>query len=225
MTVSDGLMIAAVLLAPFAAVFAQRQVELWRERRGRRLGVFKTLMATRGTPLSPEHVQALNMIDLEFAKPPEQSVLTAWKEYRDHLNSYPRGGEDQKERAVVWSQQTQQLLATLLGHMGKCLRFGFDPVQIKKDVYSPEAHAVAEVELQLLRRFLLEWLGGDRKVLVSVCPQDEEAAKQGEQFLEAILKLLHGQSRIRVQLSPEHATEPGTPPDTAGPGTRERAPA
>lgn len=55
MTISDGLLIVAVLLAPFLAVFAQRQIELWREHRQRKLWVFKTLMATRGRTLSPEH--------------------------------------------------------------------------------------------------------------------------------------------------------------------------
>lgn len=69
MTISDGLMILAVLVAPFLAVFAQKQIELWREQRSRKLWVFKTLMATRGRALSLEHVQALNVIDLEFTKP------------------------------------------------------------------------------------------------------------------------------------------------------------
>ena len=68
MTISDGLMIIAILIAPFLAVFAQRQIDLWREQRQRKLWVFKTLMATRGRTLSPEHVQALNMIELEFKK-------------------------------------------------------------------------------------------------------------------------------------------------------------
>jgi hypothetical protein len=68
MTLSDGLIIIAILIAPFLAVFAQRQIDLWREQRQRKLWVFKTLMATRGRTLSPEHVQALNMIELEFTK-------------------------------------------------------------------------------------------------------------------------------------------------------------
>ena len=87
MTISDVLMIVAVLVAPFLAVFAQKQIELWRERRARKLWVFKTLMATRGRALSVEHVQALNMIDLEFTKASEKEILSAWKLYHDHLNS------------------------------------------------------------------------------------------------------------------------------------------
>lgn len=66
MTISDGLMIIAILIAPFLAVFAQRRIDIWREHRQRKLWVFKTLMATRGRALAPEHVQALNMIELDL---------------------------------------------------------------------------------------------------------------------------------------------------------------
>ncbi len=114
MTISDVLMILAVLITPFLAVFVQKQIELWREQRSRKLWVFKTLMSTRGHVLSIEHVQALNMIDLEFTKSSEKFVISAWKEYHDHLNSYPRDGENQKERTAIWAQRQEELLANLL---------------------------------------------------------------------------------------------------------------
>ena len=67
MTISDWLMIIAVLLAPLIAVQVQKWLEHHRENRERKLRVFKTLMATRAATVSPDHVQALNMIDLEFS--------------------------------------------------------------------------------------------------------------------------------------------------------------
>jgi len=202
MTISDGLIIIAIMIAPFLAVFAQRQIDLWREQRQRKLWVFKTLMATRGRTLSPEHVQALNMIELEFKKSSEKPILLAWKEYHDHLNSYPREGENQKERAALWTQRTDELLATLLIKMGKAFAYDFDTVQIRKGVYSPEGHATTEFELQLLRRFVIEWLAGDRKVSVSIVPKDEEAAKQGQLFMAGISGVFEGQKRIKVELVP-----------------------
>jgi len=210
MTISDALMIIAILIAPFFAVFAQRRIDLWREQRQRKLWVFKTLMATRGRTLSPDHVQALNMIELEFTKPSEKPILSAWKEYHDHLNSYPREGEDQKERAALWTQRTDELLATLLLKMGKAFGYDFDTVQIRKGVYSPEGHATAEFELQILRRFIIEWLAGDRKVSVSIVPKDDEAAKQGQLFMAGISDVLEGQKSIKVELvpHPEHDIEP-----------------
>jgi hypothetical protein len=210
MTISDGFMILAVLIAPFLAVFAQKQIELWRERRARKLLVFKILMATRACVLSPEHVQALNMIELEFNNSSDKAVLNAWKEYHDHLNSYPREGENQKERAVVWNQKTVELLASLLGQMGKSLGYDFDPVQIQKGAYSPEAHITTEFELQLLRRMLVELLAGKGKIPVVIVPKDEEATKQGEKFLEGVLGILEGQRKIRVEVSSEQGKEPTT---------------
>lgn len=208
MTISDGLMIVAVLVAPFLAVFAQKQIELWRERRTRKLWVFKTLMATRGRTLSPEHVQALNMIDLEFTKSPEKRVLTAWKEYHDHLYSYPRQGENQKERAVVWGQRSEELLATLLGQMGATLGYEFDPVQIRKGAYYPEGHATVEIELQHLRKMMLEWLTGERNVSVSLVPKNEEGAKLGEKLLNGVLGVIEGENLIKVEISPQSTVPP-----------------
>jgi hypothetical protein len=207
MTISDGLMIIVVLVAPFLAVFAQRKIELWREGQTRKLWVFKTLMATRGRTVSPEHVQALNMIDLEFTKSSEKEVVIAWKEYLDHLNSYPREGENQTERAVVWGKRSEDLLAKLLGQMSDTLGYKFDPVQIRRAYYSPEGHAAMEYELQLLRRMVLEWLVGDRKVSVSLVPKDDEAAKQGEKFLSGVLGIIEGEKVIKVEVSPKQEAE------------------
>jgi len=202
MTTSDVLLIIAVLVAPFLAVFAQRQIDLWREQRQRKLWVFKTLMATRGQTLSPKHVQALNMIELEFQKPSEKPILEAWKEYHDHLHSYPKEGENQKELAVVWDKESTKFLANLLSEMSKAFSYKFDAVQIKKGAYSPQGHATIEMELQLLRRFALEWFAGDRKVSVSIVPKDDEADKQGQQFMAGISGVIEGQRTIRVELVP-----------------------
>ena len=81
MSIADWLMILAVLLSPVIAVQVQKGIEKWREGRNRKLLIFKTLMATRGSRLSPAYVEALNMIDLEFntKKTKEKKVLNAWK--------------------------------------------------------------------------------------------------------------------------------------------------
>lgn len=215
MTISDGLMILAVLIASFLAVFAQKQIELWREQRSRKIGVFKTLMTTRGRPLSIEHVQALNMIDLEFTKTADKEIITAWKEYHDHLNSYPKEGENQKEKVAVWTDRLQGLLKNLLEKMGESLGYAFDPVQIRKGVYAPMAHALIDIELQVLRRMALEWLSGDRKVSVSLVPKDEESAKNGQKFLEGILGIVEGQKQIKIEVVKEQGPEKKLPAETS----------
>ena len=80
MTISDWLMISAVLVGPVLAVQVQKWMECWREGKGRKVDLFKSLMTTRGTTLSPRHVEVLNMIDLEFSakRHSERRVMDAW---------------------------------------------------------------------------------------------------------------------------------------------------
>ncbi len=57
-TIADWLMVVAVVLSPIIAVQVQKMIESFREKRGRKLQLFRTLMATRGSRLSPLHVEA-----------------------------------------------------------------------------------------------------------------------------------------------------------------------
>lgn len=87
MSTTDILMILATALSPLIAVQVTRYLDDRNEERGRKLRVFKTLMATRAYNLSPAHVEALNSIDLEFSqkKKGEKLVVEQWQQYLDHL--------------------------------------------------------------------------------------------------------------------------------------------
>jgi hypothetical protein len=97
LTTSDWLIVAATIAGPVLAVQAQKWIERFRERRGRKLWVFQQLLATRAARLSADHVQALNMIDLVFygsyffgihrRSKGEQAVIDAWREYLDQLGT------------------------------------------------------------------------------------------------------------------------------------------
>jgi len=79
-SLSDVALILATVAGPVFAVQAQKFVERVRAARDRREGVFKALMATRGTILSPRHVEALNMIELEFQDDEFRDVREAWRD-------------------------------------------------------------------------------------------------------------------------------------------------
>src|SRR5689334_2498204 len=93
----DWITVAAIVIGPILAVQAQRLLEALRDRKNRRSWVFHTLMATRAARVSHQHVQALNMIDIEFygrrvlgtqfQTPREKGVTNAWRIYSDHLNN------------------------------------------------------------------------------------------------------------------------------------------
>lgn len=149
MMTKDWITVGAVILGPILAVQAQKLLESLREKRNRRLALFKTLMSTRAERLSRDHVQALNMIDIEFygrrmfgtryQTGREKRVTNAWKNYNDHLNQ--RG---QYESVEMWVRDGNTLFTKILYEMSIALRYDYDEVQLKRDCYRPEAHVNIE---------------------------------------------------------------------------------
>jgi hypothetical protein len=200
MKLAEVLTIIAVLLAPVVAVQVQKWLELFREDRARKLWIFKTLMATRAATVSPEHVQALNMIDLEFRGTRYRPVTAAWKTYLDHLGSYPK---DDEKRQAVWGERRVDLLTTLLLAMGHALGYEFDDVHVKKGIYAPEAHGQIENENILIRRGLLRLLYGDAEIKMKVTsfPVSNEALAEQKALRDAIQQLLDGKRSLPVAVS------------------------
>jgi hypothetical protein len=62
----EWLTVAAIVLGPILALFAQRVLDRLREQQKQRVNLFMTLMSTRAAFLSPVHVQALNSIVVVF---------------------------------------------------------------------------------------------------------------------------------------------------------------
>lgn len=168
----------AVIVGPVLAVQAQKWIEMFREKRGRKHWVFQTLMATRAARTSMEHVQALNMIDLVFygkgqrRSTKEQEVINCWKEYHDHLQT-PSGDNDR-----LWFSRCDELFFQLLYAMAEDVGYSFDRVLLRKGAYSPQAHGILENENQASRRLLLELLAGNRAIkmeVVNVTPAPQTA--------------------------------------------------
>jgi hypothetical protein len=66
---TETYLILATFAGPIIAVQTQKWIERANERRLAHRRIFYALMATRAMRASVEHVQALNMIDLEFQGP------------------------------------------------------------------------------------------------------------------------------------------------------------
>lgn len=173
MTISDAFMIAAVLLGPVLAVQVQKFIEKINDVKIRKLWVFKTLMATRGAALSPQHVQALNMIDLEFTSnnKKDKAVIDAWKTYLDHLCKAPHNLQDANYQAefTLWANKSSDYLAELLFVMSKSVGYDFDKVRLKNGAYSPQGHVDIENDIFQIRKGVLEILNGRRPLPVKEC--------------------------------------------------------
>ena len=177
MQVADWLVIIAILIAPLLAIQAQKWVEIIREKRSRKNNIFQELMATRASKVAPTHVQALNMIDIEFSKKrflglrepsrSNQVVLDMWKIYLDHLN-VPLEVDELK----TWVARGDELFTDLLYAMGKALGHNFDKVQIKRGIYSPQAHGEQELAQIKMRNYLLGLASGETVVPISFQEND-----------------------------------------------------
>jgi hypothetical protein len=151
---TDIIMILAIIVGPIAAVQVQKWLEKKRDNTQRKLFIFKTLMTTRATKVSIEHVQALNMIDVEFTKGYE-SVITAWRNYHDHLSN----GDPKSD---VWGERNNDLFIEMLSEMARSLGYNkFDKVMLRRTAYSPVAHGNQEFELQTIRKGLADILSGN----------------------------------------------------------------
>jgi hypothetical protein len=166
MTITDVVMIAAVILGPVIAVQLTRYLDNRREIRDRKLHVFKTLMATRSYSISMDHVVALNRIDLEFNRKDkkEKAVIEAWQAYLDHLSNKDITGDP-------WTIRRVDLFVEMLHKMAQVLVYDFDKTHIKNSSYSPVAHGTLEEQMQSIRIGVVELLAGKRELPVVVKQQ------------------------------------------------------
>jgi hypothetical protein len=157
MQIQDWLMILAVLAGPIIAVQLTRFVDSKKEQRDRKLQIFKTLMATRAYAVSPQHVEALNRIDLEFSNKhkKERNVVYAWKEYLDLLG-------DQDMPKDQWGTKRVERLVDLLHSMAQVLNYEFDKTHIKNSAYAPVAHGDIENQQTTVRMGVIDILEGKR---------------------------------------------------------------
>ena len=152
----DWIMIVAIVLGPILAIQAQKMVNGITEHTERRLRIFRTLMSTRAQKLSNNHVEALNMIDIEFygrrifgikfQTNKEKAITNGWKNYNDHLKT-----NFSPENEGLWSVNRDIYFNKLLYEMSLILGYDFDEVQLKRDCYRPDMHlAVENAQLRVL---------------------------------------------------------------------------
>ena len=149
------LTILAILVGPIVAVRITRLSDKEQEANGRRLAIFKTLMATRATWLSNAHVEALNSIDIEFNgdKAGDKEIVAAWKNYLDALSP-----------GAIGAERHQDLFGDLLQKMGKALGYDFDINHIKNSAYYPKGYANIENDNTEIRLGLKELLQCKRAI-------------------------------------------------------------
>ena len=130
------------------------------------MSIFRKLMTTRATQLSPAHVEALNGIEVEFYATggPDKKVLDAWRLYINHLNTPTGDGE----RLNRWVEKKNGLLIDLLYQMAQRLKYDIDKVAIEKNVYHPKGFVEIETEQHALRKAALAVFSGEQAIQATV---------------------------------------------------------
>jgi hypothetical protein len=208
--------VLATLVGPVLAVQAQKWIERSQERNRRKSWVFHQLMATRASRLAPDHVQALNMIDLAFygrrdfgkhrATKTEVAVTDAWHEYLDHLGTKTEDGS--------WPTRSDELFTNLLAAMAEDVGYSFDRVQLKKGAYSPIGHGEQEQLLLSIRQSVGEVLSGKRPIKMEVTdfPFSQEATDAQTKLHEKLSSAVTGDGSLRVEVvEPTAKNGDGTP--------------
>lgn len=164
---SDMLIVLATLLSPLIAIQVSAYLQDRREKRDRRFRAFQILMATRAANLTPEHVEALNIIDVAYYGTDRKSkdVVEAHKVYLDHLNR-PTALE-------TWSPRREELMVDLLQKMAVSLGYDFDKVTIRRTAYNPQGFGDRDWESLQIRQLVLALLKGERWLPVYAMTQQE----------------------------------------------------
>ncbi len=181
-----ALTIVAIFLGPFSALLVSRWLDNSRAEKARRMEIFRTLMRTRKQLLSWEHVQALNLVELEFIKYPD--VITAWKNYLEKL-SEPFPPIAEQEKCQQFQAKREKLLTLLIGEIAETLKIKIEKLEILEGNYVPQGWDDAEWEEILIRRALVQVLHGKSAILVE---------SQQEQ-LDNIVAKFHASSETKVQ--------------------------
>jgi hypothetical protein len=162
MTTETGAIVAATCLGPILAV----ALSLWREgvrtKYGRRLHVFRTLMATRQVGISNEHVNALNLIEVDFYKC--RKVQAAWNDYKEFLNDRSKLPASQQ-----WLDEKEKLLAKLLSEIAVVLNFKIPAIDIFKGGYAPEGWAYRDTRAMGALEFIHELSEGKKVLPLWLC--------------------------------------------------------
>lgn len=197
---ADFAIIFATLAGPVLAVQAQKWIERGREAQTRRMVIFRTLMATRMANLSGAHVEALNAIPIEFygQRRSHKEVVTAWKDYLDHLNHEGMAPE-------VWGQKRYELFIELLWRLAVALKYNFTKLEIQREIYSPKGHATIEAENEAIRQGMSKIFRGEAAFpldIKSFATDPALIAKQQE-IQAKLLLWLDGERKVRVEVSDE----------------------
>jgi hypothetical protein len=148
----DWITVAAIVLGPVFALLAQRALDHIREKKQRRVQLYLTVMALRGTWLHPDSIRALNSIDTIFAGVGDKPVRDAWAKVISHACTPPPDFKQFPIEATAWNDRLIDLRVDLYQVLGAAVGYNHTIDYIKTQVYNPQYHVDVELEQMQIRK-------------------------------------------------------------------------
>ncbi|WP_371038569.1 DUF6680 family protein [Rhodosalinus sp. FB01] len=178
----------AIVIGPILAVLISQFLLKHGEQRQRRLFIFRSLMSTRRTPLSPERVQALNLVEVEFYG--QKKVIAKFQEllkvYSDQVRW--KSADETVQRALL--QEVDDLTAQLLAEIGASLGYKLENLELLRGGYYPEAFTHLENQQAEIREFLVGLNNGQKALPIMLVdaryPKENlQYARDGRDIIKA----------------------------------------
>jgi hypothetical protein len=189
MKLSDWILAGSTILGPVLAVQAQKWVEGFRDKKARRLTIFRTLMATRALNLSPAHVEALNAVPIDFYK--DKPVMDAWEEYFMHLTTAPADNPS-------WGPRRIDLFVQLLVLIGSRVGYRFNVAQMNR-IYFPNAHSELDEDQHFVRKSIVGLFKGDKSLPIEIKGAPEATSLQTI-LAEKLVKAYNKDGSLKVSV-------------------------
>lgn len=154
----------AVLAGPTIGVKIARKLEDQRQKQQQRMTILASLVKTSESVtsrMSPEHVYALNLIQIVFHD--EENILKPYKKYIDYLNKFAPG-EEFNERVA------KPLLLDLLMALAVKLDYSFDRENLEEFLYAPKGWDQDGNDQLAIKNLLFGLLRGTESLRILVVP-------------------------------------------------------
>lgn len=156
----DWITVVALALGPVLALFSQRFLDWFREKKNRRVNLYLTAMAYRGMWLHPDSVRALNAIDTVFDKNNDKKVRDAWTAVIAQA-TIPRPPIADQAGTRAWDQRLLDLRVDLYQLLGAAVGYKHTVAYIKNQSYVPQYYVDAEFELLQIRKGFVKLITDD----------------------------------------------------------------
>ena len=156
----DWITVIAIVVGPILALASQRALDWLREKKSRRVQLYRTMMSYRtpATWLNLESLRALNSIDVVFDKKGDKPIRDAWAAVIAHAATKMPDDTEGKRR---WSDRLFDLRVDLYQLIGEAVGYSHSVDYIKTQMYYPQYHVDAEQEGVQIRKQLAKAITDD----------------------------------------------------------------